>query len=464
MSNHPIILLIEKRTNVVEFIKTGCRDCTFKINNFPIIDFKRLDFKKFKGIALNEDSVAEPLITVKKLISSAPGVPLIVYSDHPKVESAVGLIKAGARDYISLGKDKAKIRMVLRNLISVSKKSEEQNTSYFKDLEKPVTIDSGFLMLLERARQIAPSSATICIQGESGTGKEMLARYIHQCSGKEKPFIALNCAALPEQLAESELFGYEKGAFTGAVQRKIGKFEQARGGTLLLDEISEMPLFMQAKLLRAIQEKEIDRLGGTLPVNVDVRIIATSNRDLKEAVANSLMRRDLYYRLRVMTFELPPLRKRCQDDIGLLATHFLEKMNIRHGKEIAEISKSALQKLYAHNWPGNVRELENTIERAVLLDQDGILTDNDIVIDGDENTQRSLQGVLPELNVGMTVQEMEKALIIKTLEHVNQNRTHAARLLGISIRTLRNKINAYRAGNPIPTFSNNSLSSSKAAL
>ncbi len=295
--------------------------------------------------------------------------------------------------------------------------------------------------LLEMVKRIAPSAATVLIQGESGTGKEVMARYIHRNSGRsDHPFIAMNCAALPDNLAESELFGYEKGAFTGALARRFGRFEQAQGGTLMLDEISEMPLALQAKLLRVLQEKEVDRIGGSGTVSVDVRIIATTNRDLSQMVKEGLFRKDLYYRLRIIPLTIPPLRERSQD-IPRFVEHFIIKYRSANENGEIRFDTDAIGALTQWIWPGNVRELENTIERAMLLRSGDLmgpellLLEEDLTSGPDESTARL---------VGMTVKELEERLILQTLDHVNQNRTHAAEMLGISIRTLRNKLKEYR--------------------
>ena len=300
----------------------------------------------------------------------------------------------------------------------------------------------GMRRLLEMADRIAPSSATVLIQGESGTGKEVLARYIHARSGRgDQPFVAMNCAALPENLAESELFGYEKGAFTGAVSQRCGRFERANGGTLLLDEISEMPLPLQAKLLRVLQEKEVERIGGSGVISIDVRVIATTNRDLAQMVREGAFRQDLFYRLRIVPLTLPSLRER-RDDIPLLIDHFIEKYQPGRSGDIPSFSDSAMETLLKWPWPGNVRELENAVERALLLRGDDVMGPELLLLETDmtevpsESTARL---------VGMTVRELEERLICQTLKHVNQNRTHAAEMLGISIRTLRNKLKEYRA-------------------
>jgi DNA-binding NtrC family response regulator len=302
----------------------------------------------------------------------------------------------------------------------------------------------------------------VLITGESGTGKEVLARYVHTRSARaKKPFITVNCAAIPENLLESELFGHEKGAFTGALGRRIGKFEEANGGTLLLDEISEMDVRLQAKLLRAIQERVVDRVGGNRPVPVDIRIIATSNRNLTEAVREGRFREDLLFRLNVVNLKIPPLRER-PADIGELAQYFVKKYSAANGLPVRPLSAEARRALAVNRWPGNVRELENTLHRAVLLSTgaeigiDGILTPDGARLDQARGSGVAAHAAMAAEQVtrnlvGRTVAEVERDLILETLKHCLGNRTHAANILGISIRTLRNKLNEYAAdGAPIP--------------
>ncbi len=299
--------------------------------------------------------------------------------------------------------------------------------------------DPDMHRVLQIAENIAPTKATILIQGESGTGKELLARYIHNKSSRSnKGFIAINCAAVPENLLESELFGYDKGAFTGAAGAKPGKFELANGGTFLLDEISELPLLLQAKILRVIQEGEIERLGGTQVKNVDVRILCTSNRDLLKMVKEGQFREDLYYRLNVIPLRTLPLRDR-PNDVNYLTQHFVDHYCTVNNIEKKVISAEAMARLNEWNWPGNVRELQNTIQRAVLMSKSNVIEVNDIEIPG-FCEQKNRNRFAP----GMSISQAEKLLILKTLDHTNQNRTQAARMLGISIRTLRNKIREYK--------------------
>ena len=318
--------------------------------------------------------------------------------------------------------------------------------------------DEAMGAVLSLADQIAGSEASILVTGESGTGKEVLARYVHRKSQRaDKPFISVNCAAIPENLLESELFGHEKGAFTGAIARRIGKFEEANGGTLLLDEISEMDARLQAKLLRAIQEREIDRVGGTKPVKVDIRIIATSNRDLAEAVKHGTFREDLLYRLNVVNLRLPALRERPKD-IRALAHHFARKYGEANGVPYRAVSSQTERLLLSHNWKGNVRELENTIHRAVLLATGTEISPEAIRLpDGTQvgagpataPQNASVQSAVVSATavtrslVGRTVSDVERDLILDTLDHCLGNRTHAANILGISIRTLRNKLKEY---------------------
>ncbi len=353
-------------------------------------------------------------------------LPVVACGVEADSRAAVAAIKAGAKEYIPLPPDAELIAAVLEAV------SADQDTLIYQD--------PAMDRVLQMAKKVAPSPASVLIVGESGTGKELVARFLHRNSPrKDRAFVAVNCAAIPGELLESELFGHEKGAFTGAIARRIGKFEEANGGTLLLDEVTEMDLKLQAKLLRAIQEREVVRIGSNTPVKVDTRIVATSNRNMEEAVKAGKFREDLYFRLNVVKVALPALRDRPKD-IDVLTAHFAKECAEENGVPVRPVSAAAMAALKAHSWPGNVRELENTLHRAVLLAVgDEIDTDAIMLMGGEAAAGAAGTGSL----VGRTVADVERDLIIDTLKHTLGNRTHAARILGISIRTLRNKLNAY---------------------
>jgi two-component system response regulator FlrC len=359
-------------------------------------------------------------------------VPVVACGVNAQAEAAVRAIRDGAREFLPLPPDPELIAAILASV------SGDDHRLIFADPVMEATI--------RRAEQVAAADASVLITGESGTGKEVLARHIHRRSRRANgPFIALNCAAIPETLLESELFGHEKGAFSGALARRIGKFEAADGGTLLLDEIGEMDLRLQAKLLRAIQEREIDRVGGARPVRVNVRILATTNRDLAGEVAKGRFREDLYFRLDVIALRIPPLRER-PADIAALAMHFAQVYAQLNDLPPRPLAPLALARLQAHAWRGNVRELENTIHRAVLLASGTTIGPEAIELHGDPTPVAAaiMQTGISAL-VGRSVAEVERDLILHTLHATSGNRTHAATILGISIRALRNKLRDYAA-------------------
>lgn len=361
--------------------------------------------------------------------------PVIVMSRTARLEDAILTMKHGAHDFwvkpISLER--------LAKTVEIFEAGPPRKLPAVEAPTPIITQDPAMLRMKAIAKRIASSIATVFIQGESGTGKELFARYIHVNSGRRmKPFVALNCAALPETLLESELFGHEKGAFTGAIKTKEGKFELANTGTLLLDEVTEIPVHLQAKLLRVLQENEVDRLGGRRPIPIDVRVVATTNVVIEDSLKDGRFRKDLYYRLNVIPLKIPALRER-PADIALLSTHFIKRYSQIHGSPEAVLTPEAIRKLEGYAWPGNVRELQNVIQRAVLLTLDQQIAPDHLAFDQDESPFCP-----PEQLSLMSISEMEKIMIHKALSAVEGNRTKAAEILGISVRTLRNKLHEYR--------------------
>ncbi len=380
---------------------------------------------------------------IKEIKTRSPHVTIVLMTAYGTVETAVEAMKHGASEYLLKPFSMDLLERVIGNL----KTGREEGagpapSAQTGDNRSILTQDPGMVRLLSTVESVAASRVTVLIQGESGTGKELLARFIHNRSPRaHRPFIAVNCAALPDGLLESELFGHERGAFTGALIRKIGRFEMAHTGTLLLDEISEMNLNLQAKLLRVLQEREVDRVGGRDPVPVNIRVIATTNRSLYREVEQGRFREDLYYRLNVFPIAVPPLRERPLD-IPVLARHFVAQSAARNGIAQSVISEQALVHLQRQTWKGNVRELENVMERAVLLAGQGVILPEHCTIKREDEAV-PLVGQVKQATNG-SLWEMERELIFKTLARVKDNRTHAAKELGISIRTLRNKLREYR--------------------
>ena len=407
-----------------------------------------------QGADLLMVDVAQDIRTlITDLVQEHISIPVVACGIGTDARAAVDAIQAGAKEYIPLPPDADLIAAVLEAVAG-----ESNNLIY---------ADPAMKSVIEFADKVASSDASILITGESGTGKEVMANYVHSKSSRsDKPFISVNCAAIPENLLESELFGHEKGAFTGAVTRRIGKFEEADSGTLLLDEISEMDARLQAKLLRALQERVIDRVGGSKPIKINIRIIATSNRDLNKAVREGTFREDLLYRLNVVNLKIPSLRDR-PADVLKLADHFIAKHSKANDLAPLPLSEQAIERIMAHPWKGNVRELENTMHRAILLASgttieedamrlpdgspvDGALAD---LTHGPAAQAASAAETVSRNLVGKTVAEVERDLILQTLGHCLGNRTHAANILGISIRTLRNKLKLYTEGGmhvPVP--------------
>jgi len=375
---------------------------------------------------------------LKKIKEVNGSMPVILTSANARVEEAVEAMKLGAYDFILKPLTVEMIKIIISQISDgLTLTDKDRSDAKFTIITK----NSEMNRLLEEARDIADSQASIFIQGESGTGKELFARYIHHNSNrKDRPFVAINCSALPETLLESELFGHEKGSFTGALFRKKGKFEIANHGTMLLDEISEMDVQLQSKLLRVLQEREIDRIGGINPIPVNVRIIATTSTDIKKQLKDGKFREDIFYRLNVIPFHLPPLREK-KDDIPLLANYFIEKYNRIDKRTVKGLTEEAMQVLISMPWKGNVRELESIIERAILMCKKDLIDTKDLFLtEKSKQTKETGYTFLPTVSL----KEMEEKVIFHALDQTNGNRTHAAETLGISVRTLRNKLNEYR--------------------
>ena len=488
MVNHPVLIVddeVEMRIAMSETLK----HCGYPVE----ISHNAIDaLKKFKQ---NEYSLVITDMTMPKrsglellkdIKSISPAKPVIMATAYGTVETAVEAMKHGAFDYIRKPINFDSFQFIVQQALNYkgtsgnvtpaveSRATKSKPINLTKEI---ITQNQAMLSLLDVARNVAKSKSTLMIQSESGTGKELLAYFIHENSDRAKrPFVAINCAALPETLLESELFGHAKGAFTGAIQDHRGKFEQAHTGTILLDEISEMAIPLQAKLLRVLQEYQIDKVGGKEPISVDVRVIATTNQNLMEMVDAGKFREDLYFRLNVIPLALPPLRDR-MDDVPVLVSYFIKKHSKINNRNCPAVSRETLNILTNYHWRGNVRELENVMERALLLcngeeiqpnhllmfsqlgqasineDLPKITTEtsktspsisNDKVTTFSETQHhRETEGL--EIEVGMSMKEAEKRFIFKTLHETKGNRTHAAKTLGISIRTLRNKLNEYRA-------------------
>lgn len=417
------------------------RDRGAKVSQVADIESAMEALRNGQGAELVMIDVHEEIsLLIRMLNDERITVPVIACGVESDTAAAVKAIKAGAKEYVPLPPDEELIAAVLESITD-----DSQTIIYASDPMQRV---------INLAGQVAPSDASILITGESGTGKEVIARYVHKKSKRSgHNFISVNCAAIPETLLESELFGHEKGAFTGAVARRIGKFEESSNGTLLLDEISEMDARLQAKLLRALQEQEIDRLGGNKPVKVNLRVIATSNRNLQAEVKKGTFREDLYFRLNVININIPALRDR-QVDILPIAEHFIQKFSRSNDMPVRKMTKEAEDKLLSYSWPGNVRELENVTHRAVLVAMGKNIEEDAIVLPNQQPAAALLQNAAQAATiggagrsspnmVGRTVASIERELILETLDHCLGNRTHAANILGISIRTLRNKLKQY---------------------
>jgi two-component system response regulator FlrC len=431
--------------------------------------FKKGDYSMvITDMTMPKRSGLELLKDVKTL---KPDVPVLMVTAYGTIETAVEAMKHGAFDYILKPFKFDVFTFVVERALTLSEERRAQTPARAEagngesgELERgqlagesreTITADAAMQKLLGVAENVARSRATVLIQSESGTGKELLAHFIHDRSDRAQgPFVAVNCAALPDTLLESELFGHRKGAFTGAIQDYKGRFEQADGGTILLDEISEMALPLQAKLLRVLQEHEVDRIGGKEPIRVDVRVIATTNRDLFACVEHGSFREDLYFRLNVIPLYLPPLRER-KGDVPLLADYFVKRHAEKNGRAPKAISPDSMEVLCHYNWRGNIRELENVMERALLLCGGAEIEPQHLLMHTGQaalSAKPGAAGKRPQaaagalaISVGMSMAEAEEKLIFETLRQMGGNRTQAAKTLSISVRTLRNKLNEYSA-------------------
>jgi DNA-binding NtrC family response regulator len=388
--------------------------------------------------------------------SRHPEIAVILLTGHGSVEMAVRAIQEeGAFYYFEKPVDINKLRLVVERAMEYSQ-ARHENEVLRRELRdrgafgELVGISESMQQIYSLIEQVASSSASVLITGESGTGKELVARTIHMLSPRRKgPFVAINCSAIPETLIESEIFGHEKGAFTGAASRRQGCFELANSGTLLLDEIAEMPVFLQAKLLRVLEERIIRRLGGSMEIPVDVRVLAATNRSPQEAVRSGAFREDLLYRLNVITIELPPLRQR-KEDIPLLAQHLIVQLAERHNRAARLLSPAALDVLRSHDWPGNVRELRNAIERAVIICSGEQIERHHLAPYPVDQRSRMRNEDTITFPIGMPIEEIERQMILRTLQKTNNNKTRAAELLKISLKTLHNKLKLYRERGQLP--------------
>ncbi len=391
------------------------------------------------------------LEALEAIKSVNPAIPVIIMTAYSTVETAVAALKQGAHDYLTKPLDFDKLRLTIDRAMEHTRLKEEnrmlrETLGQKFDSQNIIGKSPAMRKLLETVAQVAASEATVLVSGESGTGKELIAGAIHFNSlRKDGPFVKINCAAITETLLESELFGHEKGAFTGAERRKEGRFSQAHGGTLLLDEVSEMSLMMQVKLLRALQEREFSRVGGEATIKVDVRVIAATNKNLMDQINEGAFREDLYYRLNVVELEVPPLPDR-KEDIPLLAQHFLEIFAAKNHKEIKGFTPGAMDNLIRYNWPGNVRELMNAIERGVVLARANYLDISDFPFMKNtlQEDERDTSGsVMSAMQGDMPLEEVEKAAILSTLQAAAGNKSEAARRLGITRKTLHKKLKTY---------------------
>ncbi|MEJ2051533.1 MAG: sigma-54 dependent transcriptional regulator [Calditrichota bacterium] len=442
----PHIIVVDDEPYMGDFLEKALQKKSYQVTKFTS-GLDALDFLSDQEADLMITDYKMPKMNGVELLQQVktekPTIDVIIMTAYGTIESAVQALKYGAADYITKPFSVEDIYQIVEHYFQAKEQKRTNLTVRGEDrFGELVGKSPDMKKIYQTISLVANSSASVFIQGASGTGKELVARAIHYNSDrKDKPFIQVNCAALPEGLMESELFGHEKGSFTGAIRKNIGKFELADGGTLLLDEITEMDVGLQAKLLRAIQEKEFHRVGGAETIKVDVRIIATSHRDLEETIQEGKLREDLYYRLNTIPIKLPSLEER-RGDIPLLVDHFIKKFSAENNLPIEGVEESALHRLVREPFPGNIRELENRILRATILTQSEVITEDLLFMENSK--EQTGKTSLIDLQTPITIEEMERDLILQTLEHYDYNRTKSAHSLGINVRTLRNKLNQYR--------------------
>jgi DNA-binding NtrC family response regulator len=451
--NHEKVLIVEdeenERTGLAELINAwGYRTETArdglegleKVGSWsPSIVVTDMKMPRMNGLELLE-----------RMESQVQTVAVVVVTAQGTIDSAVQAMRMGAYDYIQKPIDTNRLRTILQNASALLGTRTELEVTRRKlrdtgSLGSLVGSSKKMQEIFRLIEMVAPSTASVLITGASGTGKELVARTIHELSPRRgKPFIAINCAAIPETLIESEIFGHEKGAFTGALERRTGCFELAEGGTLLLDEIGEMPVATQAKLLRVLEDRKVRRLGSKVETTVDVRVLAATNKVPEEAVARGELRNDLYYRLNVFNIHMPPLREH-KEDLADLVQALLSEMSSKHGRKVGAISEAVLHCFQNYSWPGNVRELRNALERAVIVCDSSVVETKHLPPGFGQSTVRpaATDPDAVRLGVGTTVEEAERLLILKTLEATSNNKTRAAEILGISLKTLHNKLKEY---------------------
>lgn len=453
MSTQEKVLIVEdeenERTGLAELISAwGYRTETAKDG----LDGLEKAATWFPGIVVTDFKMPrmDGMELLQRLADQPQPVAVVLLTAQGSIDIAVDAMKSGAYDFIQKPVDPTRLRQILQNA------ARQRGTSLELEATRRKLRDTGLFgqmvgssksmqEIFHLVEMVAPSTASVLITGESGTGKEMVARTIHEMSPrKSKPFVAINCSAIPDTLIESEIFGHEKGAFTGALERRAGCFELAEEGTLLLDEIGEMPAATQAKLLRVLEDRKLRRLGSKVETPVDVRVLAATNKVPEEAVARGELRGDLYYRLNVFNIHLPPLREH-KEDLPQLVDALLADMNQKHGRNVGGVSDSVLHAFNHYNWPGNVRELRNTLERAVIVCEGGMVEPRHLPPNFGSSGLKmaATDGAGIRLEVGTTVEEAEKMLILKTLAATNNNKTRAAEILGISLKTLHNKLKEY---------------------